>query len=708
RIKTEADRGTLTLGTFAMSTGEIALNLLPLISRAKPLTAGWFAVETANWGGQVALMGASAVDMAQQLQATQVAALADEYQQFLELQKTSLPSDPGLAIAEKKIRDKAAALDGEITRQFWAQIKGNFFQMAAGSVVHNTSAHARTAIVEHLAGRQAAGTATHVGGDTPIPPPDGTPPDDARMRQGDGSAPPSHDRQPPKPEPTPDANDSSHAHDHVPVADETKLPAHERTTQKDMKAVEPEVDPTTGATSLTFQGRGDRIGALAAKVKPEPGYFDVVVHGDGQTFAVLHDGKWVKIKPNSVRKYLRGKDGYNGQPIRLLSCEAGGHGAITAQAIADGMNVHVIAPTEKIWFSQDKVTGEVDLIIGNDPKNPSGGWAPFDPKRADAKVPQDTTPAMDESALPPHARKTDRIPVQPDPDAEPPASKQDDHDVSDGPDTVPLGPLPEMTPDERTRVHAAVDKQIDRIRDERVQGATAASEAAVRKVAYTAAENTYRERRRDGQPEPGARKAASDAGKLAAGKEWDAQARAIAIDKANQAIDDGTVFERSAMSEDAKTQLDAYRKGTGRDGGAARRQSTALAGKTFAEMQAILDPDVTAGAAARATEQIKGPPPAGVQTQIAYYYQDGSVIRLKPSGDEFNGWKPSYSIEVKNVHAPPGPSDPTMIAFKVDDRGRAVPKDPDQIANPYVDGKYVDQRDAYDQHVLDAGHRLAK
>src|SRR4030095_9601437 len=102
---------TLTLGTFAMSTGEIALNLLPLVARAKPFTAGWYLVETANWGGQVALMGASGVDMAQQLQTTQVAALAQEYQQFLELQKSSLPSDPGLAIAEDRIRRNAAALD---------------------------------------------------------------------------------------------------------------------------------------------------------------------------------------------------------------------------------------------------------------------------------------------------------------------------------------------------------------------------------------------------------------------------------------------------------------------------------------------------------------------------------------------------------------------------------------------------------------------
>ena len=49
-----------------------------------------------------------------------------------------------------------------------------------------------------------------------------------------------------------------------------------------------------------------------------------------------------------------------------------------------------------------------------------------------------------------------------------------------------------------------------------------------------------------------------------------------------------------------------------------------------------------------------------------------------------------------------------MIAFKVDQLGRAVPKDPDQIANPYVDGKFLGQRIVYDQHVLNSGHQLAK
>ncbi len=297
--------------------------------------------------------------------------------------------------------------------------------------------------------------------------------------------------------------------------------------------------------------------------------------------------------------------------------------------------------------------------------------------------------------------------MQPDPTADEHARKSDEN----GSDKeVSLGkPLPEMTPPERAKVKTAVDKQVDRIRNERVQGATPASERAVQDIANAAAAQTYRERRRDGQPEAGARKAASESGKAAAEQEWTVQARKLAVDKANQSIDDGTVFDRSAMSQDAKAQLDAYRQGTAREGAAARRYSSALSGRmAHAEMEGILAPAVQTGTAVRTTEVIKGPPPTGTQMQIAYYFTDGSVIRLKPRGDEFNRWRPSYSVEVKHAGAAAGPSNPSMIAFKLDELGRAVPKDPDQIANPYVDGRFLEQRSVYDQHVLNSGHRISR
>jgi len=99
-----------------------------------------------------------------------------------------------------------------------------------------------------------------------------------------------------------------------------------------------------------------------------------------------------------------------------------------------------------------------------------------------------------------------------------------------------------------------------------------------------------------------------------------------------------------------------------------------LCAMLLADMELVLEPAVKAGTAARRPEDIKGPPPTGKQTQFAYYFPDGSVIRIKPAGDEFNGWQPSFSVELKNAGAPVGPSDPSMIAFKVDHLGRAVPK----------------------------------
>jgi hypothetical protein len=149
-VASELERGTLTTGTFAMSVGEIALNLLPVLGEAKPFTAGWFAIETGNWGGQVALMGANAIVEGKQLQGQEVAALAKEYAQFLELKKHSLPSDPGLATAEAEIRKRATEVQSAIEAQFWAQVKSGGLMIVAGSVIHNTLPGAREALLERL------------------------------------------------------------------------------------------------------------------------------------------------------------------------------------------------------------------------------------------------------------------------------------------------------------------------------------------------------------------------------------------------------------------------------------------------------------------------------------------------------------------------------------------------------------------------------
>ena len=506
------------------------------------------------------------------------------------------------------------------------------------------------------------------------------------------------------------AKTAADPHERVPVADESHKAPHERTTQRDMKAVDPNVDAASGATGVTFQGRGDRIGALASKVKPENGYFDVVVHGDGKDFAVLHDGAWVKIKPNSVRKYIRGQKGYRGQPIRLLSCEAGADGAITAQAISDGMGVQVKAPTEKLWLSQDKTTGAVDLVIGNDPTKPSGGWADFEPNAAKARRAAEPTTPFDASRLPAHERPTDRIPAQADPTGDEHAPKPEDG----GPhEHVSLGkPGEPVPPKDAELIRLQSDEHVARVRDELVQDAPEADTHRIQDTAYKAAEEAYQKSANQQRKAKDARKDASDAAKMVAKTEWLAAREPITRDAADRAIADGSVFDRSQMSEHAKRQLDAYRKGgaTGgvKEGAHAQRLSTALSGKTVPVMEGMLDAEVAAGNCRRDDEPTVGRAGA-TQVQRTYYFNDGSVIRVKPEGDRFNNWQPSFSVEVKNAGVQPAAkTEQPDIAFKVDARGRAVPKDTKEIANPYSSGKHTWQRNRFDKLIIDAGHRLAQ
>jgi len=55
-----------------------------------------------------------------------------------------------------------------------------------------------------------------------------------------------------------------------------------------------------------------------------------------------------------------------------------------------------------------------------------------------------------------------------------------------------------------------------------------------------------------------------------------------------------------------------------------------------------------------------------------------------------------------------GTTEQADIAFKVDSRGRAVPKSGEEIANPYISGKYLWQRDRFNKMIIFAGHQLAQ
>jgi hypothetical protein len=60
------------------------------------------------------------------------------------------------------------------------------------------------------------------------------------------------------------------------------------------------------------------------RIKPETGWFDVIVHGTPDHFMVLHNGNWVAITHRDLYNYLKRMPGFaDAAGVRLISCEAG-------------------------------------------------------------------------------------------------------------------------------------------------------------------------------------------------------------------------------------------------------------------------------------------------------------------------------------------------------------------------------------------------
>ena len=129
---------------------------------------------------------------------------------------------------------------------------------------------------------------------------------------------------------------------------------------------------TATPASATLAGSDATLAAAAAKVKPLPGYYDVVVHGTQDAFQVFHNGQWVTISHRSLARYIE-KSGYSGGPIRLISCNSGGSVSGAAQNLANKLGADVLAPNKTAW-----IHGSGRITVGN-PWYNSGGWNHFHP-----------------------------------------------------------------------------------------------------------------------------------------------------------------------------------------------------------------------------------------------------------------------------------------------------------------------------------------
>lgn len=220
-------------------------------------------------------------------------------------------------------------------------------------------------------------------------------------------------------------------------------------------------------------------------------------------------------------------------------------------------------------------------------------------------------------------------------------------------------------------------------------------EKNVRDVAEQAAEQAHKDAIAAGKTPAQANTAANKAAKDAAEKVAKEEAERAAKEAAQRAIDNGGVFDMGEI--DAKTQGQLANFNTGKTGGEAKRLAGELDGLSEKEFLAKM-----AGEPSTAKSvNIVGPPP---QTMHVYEYPDGTVVRYKPLGDPKRPG-PSYSVEVKKDPSLPdlGKGD---AGFKVDSSGRAVPKGPFEIKNPYPTGSV--QADAFREETMNAGHRVLR
>lgn len=123
------------------------------------------------------------------------------------------------------------------------------------------------------------------------------------------------------------------------------------------------------ATSL---GLGDATRRAAQWITPEPGYYDVVLHGTADYFMVKTGDSWVRINHRTLANYMQSQ-GYSGGKVRLVSCSTGVYPDAIGQHSSNKLGVEVKAPKRAITVYEDGT-----YTIAND-----AGWRDFVPTTFD-------------------------------------------------------------------------------------------------------------------------------------------------------------------------------------------------------------------------------------------------------------------------------------------------------------------------------------
>ena len=137
----------------------------------------------------------------------------------------------------------------------------------------------------------------------------------------------------------------------------------------------------TADSNLVGNGHGSALAIVAKRVKKEPGFTDVAVHGSPNSISVFRKKvgggeEEIVLDQRRLARFLKTDSGYKGGKIRLLSCKTGDQNGSFAQNLANKMGVVVRAPSDTlhIWPNGR-------MVIGPDKCTNSGRWIDYYPRK---------------------------------------------------------------------------------------------------------------------------------------------------------------------------------------------------------------------------------------------------------------------------------------------------------------------------------------
>lgn len=150
-----------------------------------------------------------------------------------------------------------------------------------------------------------------------------------------------------------------------------------------------------------FYQRGDEMLADASQVPPEPGSYTIDMHGNATSVRIGTE----RLTADDLAALIEADPNWHGEPIRLISCNAGHEDNGFAQQLATRLGVPVTAPSDYAGtfadgapFVSTAYVDESGMLVPKIP--PNGTWRTFQPQLSLRKPVTELTPRIENNYTP--------------------------------------------------------------------------------------------------------------------------------------------------------------------------------------------------------------------------------------------------------------------------------------------------------------------